>query len=40
VTEAGGAVLADFRRMQQATDAAAQPYLSVFSRLLRDTDDD
>jgi molybdate transport system regulatory protein len=40
VTGAGLAVLAEFRRMQQATDAAAQPYLDVFARLLRDPQED
>jgi molybdate transport system regulatory protein len=35
VTEAGLAVLAQFRRMQQATDAAAQPYLEAFASMLR-----
>ncbi|MDB5935922.1 MAG: bacterial regulatory helix-turn-helix, lysR family protein [Massilia sp.] len=40
VTEAGLAVLAEFRRMQQATDAAAQPYLDVFADLLRDPQED
>lgn len=35
VTEAGLIVLAEFRRMQIATDAAAQPYLAAFAHLLR-----
>ena len=39
VTETGLAVLAEFRRLQQATDAAAQPYLAAFARLLRDPAD-
>ncbi|MES2760454.1 MAG: LysR family transcriptional regulator [Pseudomonadota bacterium] len=38
VTETGLAVLAEFRRMQAATDAAVQPYLAAFSRLLRAPD--
>ena len=39
VTETGLAVLAEFRRMQRATDAAAQPFLCAFAGMLRDLED-
>jgi molybdate transport system regulatory protein len=38
VTAAGLVVLAEFRKMQAATDAAAQPFLAAFRHLLRAPD--
>lgn len=39
VTDAGLAVLAEFRRVQQAADAAVEPYLATLAGMLREPDE-